>query len=277
MSKVDLEKLEEFYNENKTTRDFGLEPVITVRTKKSKLTDKFLKDFERKLDEMLDKTEGSILALQYKERSHLHSNLKIEDYLKLLKLTRKVSNDHKIKITNGGLEDFALLTYIYVESGQDTKDLILEFVDANEKQYFTNKKYKSEVDRVHGQVKTLVSGYKEIGIDYLNIQWSEFSGKLFELVVNFYKEKFDFEIISTEIILPYNEQEAKDFMKEAKKLDLKCIIWYFPVEGNSAGHIVNTEGTLLKLARPLKRNFFARMYQHLKNLKYRTKDENINN
>lgn len=246
-----------------TARNLGLMLVLTVRYNggagqpTTPVTD--IKAYKNSLSEILDKYPTPLLVVENEENSgELFYSGTPQQYHQELLAACQVAHDKETECTNGGLVSslIALLTANdYYESGQNIKaeDYLKRTIEAkllatlkttDPAKVFAVPEVKSQV----AKGKSLLSGYKVAGVDYVNFHWYIADTAALREAVDYLRRTTGLPVLTNEIGQQQNENpiQVTDVMRKISELKLPYAVWFSMDIGGFGGArgLINPDGTL---------------------------------
>ena len=246
----------QYLSESQLARKRGLEVVEVIEIgKRIALTDENLEKYGWQLTQVIKQTQPTLIAIEKKETSGLTTPWTNAEYLKLLEIGKKVAKDLGVKLTNGGIDGDELIVF-YAKflklSNREKYQNFIAKLDKNRKLFLTDIKYAIKVKEIEEKLQAFLKTYKKVRINFLNVNWNYANPEVLNEVLSFIKNLTGMEIISTEFIKPYDKDISKKLLETVNRLKLKCVVYYFGIEGLMGEELVNKLGKFTKKAKQLK-------------------------
>lgn len=197
------------------------------------------------ISSILDKYKPQLVVVENEEDNPAYFNSSIYDYIAELQTAVLVAHNRGLKITNGGITGALKLVLYrhYKDTGQTEKAEALK-QNAINSRYWTALENGTSVameDRI-AKIKTLLTAYATIDIDYVNIhlyepfkyQGSDTRDETFEVATSTIQELADFvrqatgkPVVSNETgTYNHSPELVKSVMQKCIDADLKLVDWY---------------------------------------------------
>lgn len=244
-------KIDRLREECLLARDEGLEVTLTIRNTSENGKPSLPPDssplYEHKLHSIIDKCHPALLLIEYKESSEAHYGGSTEQYKEQLQSACDMVHQQGALCANGGIEGDLVSLYLYQsyldrQEKEKAEQFIQRAFDQNKLQMFTSEYFQPTLLKIVKRSKELISVYRHVPIDYVNLHWAQDDAEAFGEVVNFLKRQTGKQVISSEIKFPQDVQVAEALMKKVSRLRIPCAIWYFGVEASGASAITKQGG-----------------------------------
>ncbi len=190
-----------------------------------------LKLYKVTVSKILDKYPGAMAVVENEENSStLFYSGSPAQYHEELEAVCEVAHSKAMKCTNGGLVSamVTLLVYNdYLEKGKQTaaEDFLRRAEPDKYQQIVSNPTtVQSQIEKG----KTLISGYKAAGADYLNFHWYVADPRAFEEAVSYLGATSGLPVLSNEMGQQKNENpdEVISKMQKSVNLGLPVAVWF---------------------------------------------------
>ena len=237
----------------------GLQLVLTVRNNGPSATvpPSDLAAYQRILNQVLNRYQPVVLAVENEENSSLFYTGTPEQYAAELKAACEVAHQKNIPCTNGGLVGtlVALLVYDhYLEAGQPEK--AKDFADRAFTGFKPDLRPKLNSPEAKKQItkgKALLSAYRTAGADFVNFHWYFADTQALEEAVDYLKKQTGLPVITNEVGQQTdNPNQTTEVMEKIVKLNFPIAVW-FGLDGPKARGLVNQDGSLRPTGQAFKR------------------------
>ncbi len=225
----------------------GLKLVLTVRNTGPSATTppRDLKDYRRKLAEVLDKYRPALLVIENEENSSLFYRGTPSDYRSQLEAACEVAHQRRIACTNGGLVGtlVALLVFDHYSStgnAEAAESFAERAFEPGLREQLRSGRAKEQIEKG----KALLESYRLAKADFVNFHWYIADTGALEEAVVYLREHTGLQVLTNEVgQLNDDPMQTTAVMQTIVELRLPVAIW-FGLDGPRARGIVEPDGTL---------------------------------
>lgn len=205
---------------------------------------------QKDITEIINAAHPSLIIIDSNETSAIPKQYSFESYTALLNEACNLCHSHGISCTNGGLEDSALIDFYLTTLDDDPVEYqrILNSLTPQQRKHVIRKTAPSSAARVREYLKH----YRELPLDYINIVWRNFPEWLFGNIAKFIKGKFNKDTVTSEILIPANQEHRDEYLRYVRNMRLDYVIWHFPFENIKISDLVDQDDNLTEIAQSLR-------------------------
>lgn len=246
----------------------GLEFVLSIRNTPSEMSAASpvsdVAAFKRTVGEILDQYKPALAVAENEEDVTRYWSGTPDQYIAELEAVCEVAHQHDTKCANGGITytGATWLTYNhYLETGETDKaeSFAQRGLDKSQQGRLSSPQGLQAMQQVVDHEMSLVSRYKDAGVDYVNIHWYQADAQAFEETVRYIKQLTGLPVITNEIgekFIP-DPNVVTGLLAAVLDLKLPMAVWFSADIGFARG-LVNPDGSL----RPNGMAFAEFVHQH---------------